>query len=736
MRVVAAVACVVAILATLAATAVAQSQRFPDVPADHYAFEAIEWAASAGVTVGYGDGAFKPALALGRWHALVFMERYYDEILGADESDDFTRADMMVLLKAINDGTLRDTDTGEGSEAGSSGAGSGQRFPDVPADHYAFEAIEWAASAGVTVGYGDGAFKPALALGRWHALVFMERYYDEILGADESDDFTRADMMVLLKAINDGTHQATGETVMLAPGACGGSSDDEATQWMTSNWVLEVAWSPDCARIVFSYSGDLWMMSNAGTAHHLVATGTTLGAPTWSPDGTRLAYTRLASSHKTHIWTMAVDGSEAEHLTEGLEPAWSPDGAMIAFAREVDTPIYDRHIAVMHSDGSGQRALTAGGRNEGAPAWSPDGSRLAYVRQISLGYESELIVADADGSNARAYVGNVDWRGGVSWSPDGSSVAFVRTTDTGSALYVSTLDGTGERVIADSHGQILRPQWSPDGQRIAFINLLDDTEWDLLYASALYVSGIEATSSIEVERPKTIPSAGTTPVGEPPGELGLDPFYTKHIDAGLPVVGSSEVSDEALRRVGLVLEQMTANRPDIIPVLAQNRVRAVVYAVTESMVDLPEVTQSMLDNTGFGPLVAGLGPSDGFPVVVLQEANLLCWPLPTSSVAVHEFGHAVDYALKLLGDHDFQRRHDAAYASAMAAGLWEGTYGATNAAEYWAEGVQRFMNVEKEGFRTWVNTRDELQYYDPVLYELILDVLGDVEATASCHGKQ
>ena len=35
------------------------------------------------------------------------MERYYDEILGADQSDDFTRGDMMVLLKAINDGTLR-----------------------------------------------------------------------------------------------------------------------------------------------------------------------------------------------------------------------------------------------------------------------------------------------------------------------------------------------------------------------------------------------------------------------------------------------------------------------------------------------------------------------------------------------------------------------------------------------------------------------------------------------------
>ena len=201
---VAVIACVVAVVvAAPGSTAIAQSQRFSDVPADHYAADAIEWAAEAGVTVGYGDGTFKPARPLSKRHALVFMERYYDEILGADQSDDFTRGDMMVLLKAINDGTLRDTGTPSGPTPGA--VAQGQRFPDVPADHYAYEAVEWAAEAGVTTGYGDGTFKPQRPLSKRHAVVFMERYYDEILGADQSDDFTRGDMMVLLKAINDGT---------------------------------------------------------------------------------------------------------------------------------------------------------------------------------------------------------------------------------------------------------------------------------------------------------------------------------------------------------------------------------------------------------------------------------------------------------------------------------------------------------------------------------------------------
>ena len=102
-----AVAAVVAVVAALNATAAAQSPRFSDVPLDHYAFEAVEWAAEAGVTAGYDDGTFKPQRSLIKRHAVVFMERYYEEILQAEESEDFTRGDMMVLLKAINDGTLR-----------------------------------------------------------------------------------------------------------------------------------------------------------------------------------------------------------------------------------------------------------------------------------------------------------------------------------------------------------------------------------------------------------------------------------------------------------------------------------------------------------------------------------------------------------------------------------------------------------------------------------------------------
>ena len=101
------------------------------MPPDHYAYEAIEWAAEVGVTTGYTDGTFKPERPLNKRHAVVFIERYYYQILQASQSEDFTRGDMMVLLKAINDGSLRDVALVAAGTPVTAIAQS-HRFPDVP----------------------------------------------------------------------------------------------------------------------------------------------------------------------------------------------------------------------------------------------------------------------------------------------------------------------------------------------------------------------------------------------------------------------------------------------------------------------------------------------------------------------------------------------------------------------------------------------------------------------------
>ena len=257
------IALVAGAIGALTATAVAQTQRFPDVPVDHYAFEAVEWAAEVGVTTGHTDGTFKPEQPLIKRHAVVFMERYYDKILQAEESEDFTRGDMMVLLKAINDGAIDDTAAESDTAAGSlPEQETDQRFPDVPVDHYAFEAVEWAAEVGVTTGHTDGTFKPEQPLIKRHAVVFMGRYYDKILQAEESEDFTRGDMMVLLKAINDG--------------AAAGSRPEEEALTLSAGEVVAAGHSHSCG-VRANGTVTCW-----GSNEHLVYHD---GQPRWITDG-------------------------------------------------------------------------------------------------------------------------------------------------------------------------------------------------------------------------------------------------------------------------------------------------------------------------------------------------------------------------------------------------------------------------------------------------------------------
>ena len=86
-------------------------------------------------------------------------------------------------------------------------AGGPSRFSDVTNDH-PVQAIEWAAEVGITKGCDTDRFCPDDPLTREHARVFIERFYDLVLGAGGDDqfsspDFTRADMMVLLNTMGD-----------------------------------------------------------------------------------------------------------------------------------------------------------------------------------------------------------------------------------------------------------------------------------------------------------------------------------------------------------------------------------------------------------------------------------------------------------------------------------------------------------------------------------------------------
>ncbi len=82
-------------------------------------------------------------------------------------------------------------------------------------------------------------------------------------------------------------------------------------------------------------------------------------------------------------------------------------------------------------------------------------------------------------------------------------------------------------------------------------------------------------------------------------------------------------------------------------------------------------------------------------------------------------------------DPTFNERLTNAYKSATSQGLWKGTYAAVDVAEYWAEAVQAWFdnNAENNALHNSINTRKELEEYDPVVAALCREVFKDNEWT-------
>ena len=96
--------------------------------------------------------------------------------------------------------------------------------------------------------------------------------------------------------------------------------------------------------------------------------------PTWSPDGSQVAFVSLLSGN-LDIWTVpAVGGAPVQVTTDpnnDASPTWSPDGSQIAFA---STGMENFNIWSVPAEGGAPVQVTTGDSDDWSPSWSPDGN--------------------------------------------------------------------------------------------------------------------------------------------------------------------------------------------------------------------------------------------------------------------------------------------------------------------------------------------------------------------------
>ena len=222
-------------------------------------------------------------------------------------------------------------------------------------------------------------------------------------------------------------------------------------------------WSPDGSALAFSPQGQggISLISPfAAPAGGQSAATTVLGdagvqylAPDWSPDGSRLAAHRDYASETSIALLNASSGAESRASTSFpfFDPDWHPDGVHLVVSYE------GFFVYIMHPGDSDHGFISSppGGYQDRFPEFSPDGSRIAFLRIAPGGSSAHVMVIQTDlftGTNERVVAVDPypsDFAGGIAWSPDGQWIAYACGSTVGDICKVRP-DGTGHTNLTNS----------------------------------------------------------------------------------------------------------------------------------------------------------------------------------------------------------------------------------------------------------------------------------------------
>jgi serine/threonine protein kinase len=247
------------------------------------------------------------------------------------------------------------------------------------------------------------------------------------------------------------------------------------------------AWSPDGRSLAIADTtfevpqsrpgfGKLRVVALADGSRRDLPTGDAV-QPSWSPDGSRIAYWSVQAGGRRDIFTIAADGSGApvavtDDAALDWNPVWSHDGRHLYFSSDRGgtmsiwrVPIDQRSGRV----GGEPESIVVPASTAGSLSLSHDGRTMLYA---TAAMQTTLFVAPYDpGASVigppQVLIAGAQQIDYIDVSPDGKWVVFG-TADRQEDLFLLRTDGTGFRQLTDDEYRDRGPRWSPDGSRLMF----------------------------------------------------------------------------------------------------------------------------------------------------------------------------------------------------------------------------------------------------------------------------
>ena len=243
---------------------------------------------------------------------------------------------------------------------------------------------------------------------------------------------------------------------------------------------LNPSYSPDGSRIAFTRASETavrdiyWMLVVDGRVHQLTHDHTNIDSLAWGSGGMSILFSSNRGG-KYALWKMALDGSEPERLPVGtedaFEPAAGPRPGQFAYTQGSAiwsiVRLYGEVAAGAPQSGQSSEPILSSTQQDSAPSLAPDGRHFA-IQSLRSGVQ-EIWIASISGDGLRqlTFMGG-PVTGSPAWSNRGDTILFDSRPDGHSHIFLVQASGGSPKQLTFGNANDIVPRWSHDDRTIYF----------------------------------------------------------------------------------------------------------------------------------------------------------------------------------------------------------------------------------------------------------------------------